>query len=1041
MFVGLQDQVYLATRIIARRLVSDALPAELRRYLTGWAGPLDVLASDPMLPEGSEALALATFSAAVHQVSVLDSQPTGSSGSSTSHMLLGAVSGKALKTEPAQKPLRRSSTVLLWRTLLSLLRWLSGSPDGRGVYHVAHSAALRCGTIVALFYAIRLIVWYMTWSPIGREWMSPLLGLLSRLVRQPKLASASARAIFQIAVPIAMKPNEEHTHGESAAVRTASSAAIGAIAGEMGYTPYYLQLSESDVRAGRAGCRSWFWGKDMSVAPTRYAPPSDAATCIVDVDMYLDMPRLLATYPGQYLISTFQPTKVAEQKGEYSFTFDAKGEVHYRVSGGASYHHPVWNYSGDVLVAVSHSLLGLITRVVVYTVDKRQTDPHHEIVCLSPVRRFLMPFWDISPLVEGTRLTRLNPVRGDFLRLDVATKSGILRSTGRVDSFAECTLPAALDDAVAEIAKLSTVDLSLAQVRQTTGLKEDVSASVLVAYHRQKVGTKAPVVYPIDMSVDRYQFGTYEPEAKPAMIPFMHPFLKGCYVPDQTRGNEEQMAEGRVLGVKSLVTMTPFVSLCMDEFITQLIPEPNRLQPVDIPDVYEHQPRPSQRALLARAGLTVAVVDEDPFVEVMMKKEAYQKPTDPRPITIIPPVTKANYSRYIYAFATILKKQKWYAFAKKPVAVARRVAEIAQAARSHVANADANRWDGHLSEVMRAFERRMMMRAFVATYHDEMITLMQRQYGRDARTRKGFKYPLGWARGSGSSETSDFNTPDNAFIAYLAFRMSGCPPNEAWDRLGIYGGDDALTADIDIETYRRAGRAVGQVIEAEAVMRHDYGVKFLARYYSPYVWHGSLFSMCDLPRTLSKFHVTVALPIGVSPMQKLREKCTGYVQCDPNTPYIGPLCRVVLKMYGSTESDFGLKPYHVVDVALEDQYPNANEGNWMVWQSIKLMPQVSPIAFGQWLYAVEHGAADVLSPPLIDNDERWVQPKQPAVVNGVLRPPSAAVPPLGPSVSVPLGAAPGNSNPGGGKGRNRKKKAAKAAKAAAVASSGGLPVP
>jgi hypothetical protein len=881
--------------------------------------------------------------------------------------------------------------------------------------------------LVALpFGAGAVLCAYVCWapqSPIGREYASRYLALCKRITAQPKLTSIAARSVFQTSSNISMREAADHTHPSSAAVRTAAAASIAGTAAEMGYTAYFLQLSESDVRAGRAGCRSWHWGKDVTVAPEVFNPPPNAALCLVDVDMYIDMPALLAQHPAQYLITTFQPTTVALDAGEYTFTFQADGSVEYRVSGGACYKHHIWDYSGDVLVAADVHWWG--SEVSVYSVDKRQTDAHHQIISLAPMAHFLCPVIDGGRLLDGNRLQRLNPVVGEFLRMNVATKTGMARSTGRVGSYACATLTASVDDAVAAIARLSSVDLSLAQVRQTAALSSDVQAAAIVDYHRAKTGHKVPTVYPVEQSVMRYQYGYYEPDAKPSVTPFMSPFMKGCYAPDQTRGNDEQCIAGRVTNVANEAQLTPFASRCVDEFLAFLIPDPQALEPVDVEEVHARQDRPSQRALLNRAGFTTALVDDDAYLEAMQKKEAYEKPTDPRNITIIPPVTKLHWSRVIYAFGSILKTQRWYAFSRTPRATALRVAEVCMAAKRNVAKTDANRWDGHVAPALRSLERRALCRAFKVEWHERVLELASRQFGRRGKTKFGVKYELGWSRASGSTETSDFNTMDNAFIAYLHFRMRGLTMYESWDALGVYGGDDGLTADVDVDTYRRAATSVGQDFTIEPVLRNEHGVQFLSRYYSPFVWQGAPDSMCDIRRTLTKFHVTHSLPLGITPLQKLREKCTGLVFCDPNTPLVGPLARLVVAKFGSTETDFGLKPYAALDGPMEDQYPNQDHSQWMVWQCIRCMPEFDPKVFYQWLDAVGRDAADILRPPLCDNRDGVIPPKVPVVVAGVNHAPApAAEPQPAPEVEQPPAPAPGR------KGRRKRAKGGRAAAAA-----------
>jgi len=848
-------------------------------------------------------------------------------------------------------------------------------------------AALVCAAS-----ALAAVAFWLTILPrlliVGRWCGSKYLQILKRYTRQPAITSLAARAVFQSSLGVQTGPYRAHSHPESAGVRTSASGQLTAIAREMGYEPYYVQLSESDVRAGRAGCRTWYWGKDVGVEVAPFDPPVDSAVCLVDVDQYIDMPNMLASWPRQYLISTFQPTTVAHSAGEYSFTFLRSGECDYRVSGGAKYVHHVWNYEGDVLVVSDGAWLRPTTTV--YAVDRRQSDAHHQVVCLSPMACFTGVLW--VPYLAGAPLQRLHPIVGDFLRMDAATKEGVKRSTGRVGAFHCAVVPVAIDDAVAAVARLSTVPLSLAQVRQTADVKCDAAAAALVEYHRAKTTAKTPMVYPVDESVNRYQFGRYEPEEAPSMIPFMAPLIHGCYAPDLTRGNEEQCIQGRVKDVASQQDVTPWVSKCMDEFLELAMPVAHQAQPKDIPEVYARQNRPTQVSILNRAGMTTAVGDSAPHCDAMLKREAYQKPTDPRNITIIPDVTKANFSRYTYTFAEWLKEKRWYAFSKTPAEVAERVAEICMGAQRSAMKSDHNRMDGHVSPAARALEHRAYLRLFARQYHEELLEIISRQFGRQGRTRHGVKYDIGWSRMSGVPSTSNDNTLLAAFCAYLAYRKMGLSPAEAYAKLGLYGGDDGLSADLDPTCYVAAGHAMGQVITAEPIPRFARGVMFLSRYYSPYVWSGSPNSMCDLRRTLSKFHTTHRLPPNVTALHKLREKCSGYVLCDGNTPVVGVLCRLVLGKFGAVTTDYGVKPYAAYAGSDADQYPNLNEGEWM-WDEFRAqLPQFDHATFEGWVLGVRTDGCDVLRPPMCCNDPAEVLPKVPAVINGANVAPAAAVP-------------------------------------------------
>lgn len=153
---------------------------------------------------------------------------------------------------------------------------------------------------------------------------------------------------------------------------------------------------------------------------------------LIDVDMYLDMPYLLANHVHTYMISTFQPTVAASDSGEYSFTFDKDNSVKYVVSGGATYEHPIWNYAGDIFTVSARVWNGFGVRTTIYNVDRKQTDAHHQIVCLTPMSTFISPLFDLSFLLGSPKFDRLRIYVDGFLRMRVKKDDKTMVSTAVV---------------------------------------------------------------------------------------------------------------------------------------------------------------------------------------------------------------------------------------------------------------------------------------------------------------------------------------------------------------------------------------------------------------------------------------------------------------------------------------------------------------------------------------------------------------------------------------------------------------------------------
>lgn len=617
-------------------------------------------------------------------------------------------------------------------------------------------------------------------DPVGRVWMSKYIAFLISITKQPFLDVSTIRSLFCSCLAITPGVPNNHSHPVSAGIRNASVETIELICARLGLRPYLMQQSKSDIRRKRAGMRSYFWGKDMGVAPTHFHPDEDDVIVLIDVDMYLDMPQLIGSHVHPYMISTFQPTTVCSDKGnsgEFSFTFDEHSNVKYVVSGGATYEHPVWNYSGDLLTVTARVWYGFGVRTTTYNIDRRQIGEHHQIVCLTPAQTFVHPLFNFTSWLLGDNLTRLEVSCGEFLRMKIKTKDGTLMSTGLAGQLSHATISMTDDDTIANMVLIGKVDLSLAQVKGVLDNTSNEEASILVAYHRSRKVYIPACVYPVSESVMNYQFDpkSYDPEAALGEVPFMNPLLLNCYVPVRSRSNDEATINGRILEVKPPddLELTSFDLQLMNEFAEFLVPQSvfGKGIPVDIDEVYVRQNRPTQRRLLDAAVNSISnyVVD---VIKCFQKAESYTDIKDPRNISTIPSEQKLHYSQFMYAFVDdILKKMPWYAFGLTPAEIANRVAYICLKANT-ACNTDLSRFDGRVSKILRMLEGIIINRWVHPDFKRELTELAQTQHNQIGVTKFGVKFETGFSRLSGSPETSSFNTLDNAFMGYKGLRMT-----------------------------------------------------------------------------------------------------------------------------------------------------------------------------------------------------------------------------------------------------------------------------
>lgn len=759
-----------------------------------------------------------------------------------------------------------------------------------------------------------------------------------------------------------------HTHGRSAAKRSSSSAFADFLGARTGRTPVFIQGSRSDQEKGRENTRHFRWGKDTNAEPSFRPADENDLTVMVDVDYYIDMNQHLGTHAKPLLMYTFQPSQSARNVGEYKYTFNADHTVTYHVSGGGEYRHKVWNWRGDSVCATT-TYMGVMTSYTVFALERRQVDEDHQLVLLTPIRTWGMFWcWFAKTRAKAEPVRHLNPLDNGFVRLQQDRSDGLYVSTARVGGFLSATVKAEIDEAVGIVAatqKAFTHASVKAKMSGSEGSGDTSGSEILYAFYHSKADTMARLLQTTGDKVcsvnhvRSYQYvkslELYEP-GQPSMVSFMQPIMDGAFAPERHWNNDDRTVRKRVTDLqrekqkRDHEHVSPFLRTCMEEFCRQVEGHVGRkLHPVDYDTVYENQQRPTQRRILDEAQHTL----DDGTATAMQKAEAYGNMNDPRNITIMNPASKLEHSRWLYAVYDALKELPWYAFGKVPCEIATHMATLCSSAEWW-ADMDCSRMDGRVDTRPRLLEEMVMLRLFHPSYHTEILRNLKTQTHLRVRTRFGVTYNSGNTRASGSAQTSAFNTLLSAFIAYLAFRMSRKPngafyaPNEAYSRLGLYGGDDGGTPDLDKKSAEKAAAMMGQKLEIIVIKRGEPGVQFLARYYGPNVWYGDPNSCCDISRQLLKFHATTHLN-GVSENQKLLEKCFAFSLSDSATPVVGPFVTKALQIAGFTRRDYS-NVLNIWNSQLEQEvhYPNEYE-DWMDSLLESQNPEFDATRFMEWL--------------------------------------------------------------------------------------------
>jgi len=808
---------------------------------------------------------------------------------------------------------------------------------------------------------------------------------LAKTGKRPGLSARSASSAISLCVPKPAKPPSPHTHPISAAARTTATNFCRVVALRLSLEPFMVQMSNADIKRGLQGSRTYYWSKDLAVVPQDFNPPPNSLLTLIDVDYYMDMVEFLSSNFAPVFIYAFQPDEAAAVRPEYSYTFLQDQCVDYKIAGGNAYKHQVWNYNMETVTISSSWMSPRTPTTNVYRVERYKIAQDRIAIVLLPVIQHTWFSSFVARTLDSNNLTRLAPVVGDYIRLDRLTSDQHWRSTARVGTYVSATIPASDDDGLSNTTRVGKSAVTVHSAIRFT--EEDpagkrLAATLLVGYNRDVIPTSGPIVIAPPNAVKHYTFhpNTLPVVDKPSMTAYMSPLLHECYAPVRSIANDTASIQQRLQIFQCIenAPITEFISTVIREFVTLLVPEPHLAHPCDEERVYEKQNRPSQQRLLVVADFGGA---RDSAIDSMQKAEAYASTKDPRNISIIRNAdVKRDYSRFMYVLTDHVKKNPWYAFGLTPAQIAERIGLICLTALS-LNNSDLSRFDGHVGKILRMLELALTLRLFNPKYHDQLYSLQTNQYNLVGRTTHGLKYNSGYTRASGSPETSILNTVDCAFIPFLAFRTTKNPktrafytPEEAWSKLGCYGGDDGVTPDLPTDALVRAAKLVGQVSTCFSVNRGHPGVEFLARKFGPDVWNGDTNSCCDIARQLSKFHATPK--VVVSPLVKLQQKALSYYLTDSNTPVVGAMVRKLLEVSGTDpESEWKMDNNIVSWFGRFDksvQFPNTEAG-WM-WDILsKDIPTFDYPLFADWCNTMS--TRTMFSPPLC------AEPKPPKPAN------------------------------------------------------------
>jgi hypothetical protein len=723
-----------------------------------------------------------------------------------------------------------------------------------------------------------------------------------------QLINAGARRRFRQLVMAAPKPRGSgHSHPKAANDRTNASDAIDQFILGEGFLPFSVSMSDRDDRNGLAGTHGQFFTKDAAMATRWDTLGSQHMLKMIDVDYYLDIGDLVSR-GHTVLMYTFVPDQVAGTTVEATYTIDEHDVCHTRGAGGSEYHHKLWDYDGDCITA------DYWWGSVVFLCESQLTGyDDRRIIGLFPVRTIIGP---LGWLLPGRRFKRREFNVGAVQASRWQNDDGVSISLGRPeDRFSVDIAERHLRAIVVRMANKKKVEANIGDVERMVmsyGYPEPQTMAPLLFdmiqdlknTNRKEILTPtglAELLKPPtkeELEADEIHYQTLNPliteDGDPTSRVVGPNFMSGGgnVVPVQSRNNDESCVENRITKVRNTVTTWPTAwHKFANEFIERLIPadQVHTGAPRSITELMEIQSRPTQRAGADAVHSSMFTNSWHRMIKAFQKREGYKKIGAPRNIATFDADHRTRYGGFTYPMTEkIFKGQKWYAFSKVPVEIADRVEETCREAL-WITTTDFTAFDGTHSYPLVEKEVAAAKRFFHPCYHAELEELIRSQYDAPGITKLGVKYNIGPARSSGSSDTSMFNTFDNALIMFICLREQGWTADYAWSRLGLFGGDDGIQGDLDVAVAVKVTKKMGHIIKPNYIKRGQ-PVDFLGRYYlDPWTTNASVI---DVLRQAMKLHITHCSSL-VPATTALYCKALGLDTTDHDTPLIGNWARKV----------------------------------------------------------------------------------------------------------------------------------------------------
>jgi hypothetical protein len=333
---------------------------------------------------------------------------------------------------------------------------------------------------------------------------------------------------------------------------------------------------------------------------------------IIHTDYYLDLPKILASVSGPVMIYTFQPDRLAQDQGCMSFTFNENNDIKMHFAGGTTYIHKVWDLRSGDTICVTYGRLFKITTL--YLISRRKIAKHRYVIFFSPVRRWTCPVGARLAQTHYSKdsLTYLKPVLKDsvFTAMQFQSSQGLVTAIGRVNATLNTVIPSSVYGALMDIANISQNKIGqfhIIQVLKNANVQLPLNELYLLQnFFREYQEHELRVTF--DDKILRNQTGTYtfagtghKPSInpKPSIDIYMPHFGLSPLAPSDDAGTHHNAIttrienlqwkdeKGKMVNVSDQLTMTRFMSECINDFAIALFPQPHVLDKYDANKVWK----------------------------------------------------------------------------------------------------------------------------------------------------------------------------------------------------------------------------------------------------------------------------------------------------------------------------------------------------------------------------------------------------------------------------------------------------------------------